>query len=116
MKRCKLPITQVYTEIMAVLDGDNIPNDLDPFVADKMRRMAYDRRKKILGSTSLKSAPEEFYLLNEIRDMKISLISWNKLDIHEKAKIIAHRRLKSMIEIIDAYYREQDDAAKERSK
>lgn len=79
-----------YTNIMNLLNRD----DDDRII--KLKRM-------IVGDTCLVDIHPEYMEIGIAVDLGLSLEDWNKKDNIEKAKIIAHRQTKSMVDIVDRY-------------
>lgn len=79
-----------YSNIMKLLNQDG-----DDRIA-KLKRM-------IVGDTCLVDINPEYMEIGIALDLGISLETWNGKSDIEKAKIIAHRQTKSMVDIIDRY-------------
>lgn len=94
---------------MAILNGETSRTD-----DQRARAAAY--KEKIFGKTSLKAAPKEYWDIGLLLELNISLAAWREYDIDDKARILAHRYIKNMIEVIDAHYREQEEIRKRISK
>jgi hypothetical protein len=94
--KTEVPVYIVYGDIMTLLDGEG--------QAIKIYR------EKLLGRNTLKKAPPEYWAIELAVSKGFSLDEWAAMDIHNRAKIMAQHYLKAMIEVVDAHYKEQDDA------
>lgn len=98
----QIPVYVVYSDIMNLLDGEG--------QAIKIYR------EKLLGRSALSKAPPEYWAIELSLSKGFSLDEWKAMDIHNRAKIMAQHYLKAMIEVVDAHYKEQDDAIKRAAK
>lgn len=74
-------------------------------------------RKQVLGETCLVTAPQEFWELTLMAELKIQPNEWDLLSVDNQAKIMARQYLRNMVDVLDAHYRAQDENAKKnRSK
>ena len=90
---------------------------LDPTDASKEQKdRAKQYKEKIIGKTALQSAPGEYFEIDMIIEMGIMPEAWRGMNLHDRAKILAQRYLKNMIEIVNSHYKEQDDIIKRRMK
>jgi hypothetical protein len=90
-----LPAFLVYQHVMQELNLD------DP--------RAKKHRERVLGKSALIDAPTDYYNSRMIVEMGISLLEWRAYPIHDRARIIAAQHLKTMMDVIDAHYRELDE-------
>lgn len=90
------PLTDVFNDIMSLLSQDDAN-------AKKLR-------KKLLGDTPIKSAPEEYWRISMLKNMGVSLSEWEALPIHDRAKYRAQYYLNNMVEIVKAHYEEKQRA------
>jgi hypothetical protein len=87
-------------------------NDLD--VLDKQTGGQY--KERIVGKNLLVSAPREYWDMSIIRELGISIDEWWSYDDDHRAQYLAHQYLKSMLDVIEAYYRDRDEQKKEFGK
>lgn len=97
-----LPVYQVYEDVMKVLY----------FVNDEGTEIYKSAREKILGKEYLKSAPPEYWEVLGAIDMGYSLEEWDTMSLRNRARILASRYVKNMVEIITAYYEEMEERLK----
>lgn len=69
-----------------------------------------------MGKEYLKSAPSEYWDILGALDLGFSLEAWETMDFQYKAKILATRYVKNMIDLIIAYYDEMDERVKNNAK
>jgi len=82
--------------------------------SDNAKEIAAKYREKIIGKTCLTSVPQEYWDISVVVESKgFSLEQWYGFSLDDRAKILAHHYLKNMVEVIDAHYKEQEEA-KER--
>lgn len=103
-----LPTYVVYQEIMEILDGT--------YAGEYGKELAQKYKDKIIGKTALKTAPSRYFEIGAVIDMGIEPPVWESYDIHWRAEIMARRYVKNMIEVIDAYYKDQDDLKEKGNK
>jgi intergrase/recombinase len=84
--------------------------------SDNVKRMAEQYREKIIGKTALQSAPQEYWDIGMVIEMRIPLSVWKAMPIDDRAKILAQHYLHNMIQVIDAHYKEQDEIMKKNNK
>ena len=110
------PTIEVFSDVMYILDGGPAKNIENPVERDSAMTKYMSIRYEVLGMTSLKEAPTEYYDIGTIVGLGWELEEWKSFSIHSRAKILARLRLKNMTEIIDAYYKHQDDAKAKQEK
>lgn len=108
----EMPLLEVFEEVMSILNGEREETD-------EGKRVMADYKKKILGNTSLKHAPSLYWDIGTVIDMGFLPSQWFETSLEDRALIIARNHLRNAAEIIDAYYRDQDEQKKklaEKSK
>lgn len=108
----QMPLLEVFDEVMSILNGERAEDD-------EARRIMRDYKKKILGNTSLQKAPQLYWDIGTVIDMGFLPSQWEAASLEDRALIIARNYLRNAAEIIDAYYRDQDEQKKklaEKSK
>jgi hypothetical protein len=104
-----LPTYAVYQDVMELLTPGEIDSEVQ---ADLKRRY----KEKIIGKTCLVTAPSEYWTIGAIWERGMTFHQWNAYTIEEKAKTLARMYVKSMIEVIDAHYDEEDDQKKREAE
>lgn len=97
------PMTEVYKNVMAELDS-----------LDKQHNGQY--KERVIGKNLLVSAPREYWDMSIIRELGISISEWWSYDDDDRAQFVAHQYLKSMLDVIEAYYRDRDEQRKNFGK
>lgn len=97
-----LPVYQVYEDVMNMLYYKN----------DEGKEIYKPVREKILGKEYLRSAPSEYWDILSSIDLGYELNDWDTMPLRNKARIMAARHVKNMIEIITAYYEEMEERLK----
>lgn len=101
-----IPVWEVYQDVMNILY----------YVNDQGTEVFKSAREKILGKEYLKSAPGEYWDILTALDLGFDLDEWDSMELDKKARIIAARHIKNMIEIIERYYDEMDERKKQLGK
>lgn len=101
-----LPVYQVYEDVMNALHLKNSEG------ADVFKEL----REKILGKDYFKSAPQDYWDILLVMDLGYDLDQWDTKSTQTKARIIAARYLKNMIDIITTYYSEMEERAKRNAE
>lgn len=81
-----------------------------PDKSERQQAVAKKYREKIIGKTCLVYAPSRYWEVGAIHDMGIEPENWKHYSIHARAELMARRYVKSMIEVVDAAYREEDES------
>lgn len=82
----------------------------------RLNRLLTEYREKVLGKTCLKYAPPGYWETGFILEHNIPINLWNTFSLDEKARLMAQRYLKNMVETIDRHYEEQDNAKKRQEE
>lgn len=101
-----LPVYEVYEDVMNALHLKNSEG------ADVFKEL----REKILGKDYFKSAPQDYWDILLVMDLGYDLDQWDTKSTQTKARIIAARYLKNMIDIITTYYSEMEERAKRNAE
>lgn len=96
-----LPVWQVYDHITKYLNTPVGGQDI-------WKSM----REQLHGKTSLAQAPREYWNILMLFDMGYTLKEWDDMSVWNRARIIAIRYLKNMVETIDEYYRLMEERNK----
>lgn len=79
---------------------------------ERLQNLVDEHRKRVLGDSSLKSAPAEYWEVTLATELQWSLTYWKSLSLEERAMIMARQYLKNFVDTIDAHYRQEDDNRK----
>lgn len=99
-----MPTYAVYQDVMELFDGDKN--------TERGKEIAKRYKEKIIGKTCLTYAPSRYWQIGAVHDMGIEPDVWDSYHIHARAELMARRYIKNMVEVIDAAYKEEDDAKK----
>lgn len=101
-----LPVYQIYEDVMNALHMKNTEG-VDVFKSV---------REKILGKDWFKSAPQEYWDALMLMDLGYDYDEWHQKSLTTRAKIIAVRYLKNMVDIITTYYEEMDERQRKNAE
>lgn len=87
-------VTEAYERVMKLLNKDD----------ERIK----EYRKRVVGDTAHISAPSEYHILGIIKELGITIVDWDSYPITHRAKLLAHHYIKSMVEVIDRHYEEQE--------
>lgn len=99
-----IPTWNVYQDVMELLSGES--------QSDRGKKNVAKYRERIIGKTCLVQAPSRYHEIGAVHDMGITPELWASYSIHARAELMARRYIKNMIEVIDAFYKEKEDAKK----
>lgn len=83
---------------------------------ERMQNIVKDYREKILGKNCIKYAPDRYWEIGLINELKISPMEWDSYSLDTQAQIMARQYLSNMVSLINAHYDAQDDNIKKQKE
>lgn len=97
------PLLEVYNNVIQELDA-----------LEKGGHKDY--KERILGKNVVASAPRSYWDMAIIKELGISISEWESYSDDDRARYVAYQYIKSMYDVIETHYREQESEWENRAK